>query len=158
MLATPDSYLPPGMGAILPTTTPVVSWPGIRGNSAMNSPSWICRSVPQTPQDYIQIPLCYYIIGLQATNSLWGELALTLIRTSPGLRVGRGTSTMPQTSGFSYLYVHNVVSKSSLTRLRGHTGKLFRNLVATTPRWAEVGENSGRSYLRAFMDLGRFST
>ena len=33
-----------------------------------------------------------------------GTLALTLIRTSPGRSFGRGTSTIPQTSGFSYLH------------------------------------------------------
>jgi hypothetical protein len=43
---------------------------------AMNSPSWMCKSVPQTPQ------------------------ALTLIRTSFARSFGKGTSTIPYSSGF----------------------------------------------------------
>lgn len=45
---------------------------------AMNSPSWMCRSVPQTPQ------------------------ALTLIRTSFSRTSGRGSSTRPYFNGSEY--------------------------------------------------------
>lgn len=77
----------------------MVSWPGIRGNLAMNSPSWMCRSVPQTPH-------ACQANGYHSVRG-WAEgrriLALTLIKTSPGRILGRGTSTMLQSSGFSYL-------------------------------------------------------
>lgn len=50
--------------------------------------------------------LCRDVLLVPQKDEISGagdRLTLTLTRTSPGRRVGRGTSTIPHTFGFSYL-------------------------------------------------------
>jgi len=84
------------MGLTGPTaaTTPMVSWPGIKGNLAMNSPSWICYSSAQrsahqcgvAPQGSYEIcPTGYIRLAILQSRCCGGCNELTSAANTTGL-------------------------------------------------------------------------
>lgn len=111
----------------LPTaaTTPTVSCPGMRGNLAMNSPSWMCYS--KSVRELREASSGYLLVfrGPSADrHRVWGRVltrsvphtpqALTLTRTSSSRSSGRGTSTIEKCSGFEYLEADWSVTRHGL--------------------------------------------
>lgn len=102
----------------LPTaaTTPTVSWPGMRGNLAINSPSWICCDPSQSVEKLrVACSECPLVGDAHLKNKKKASeriltksvphtpQAFTFTRTSFSRSSGRGTSTIEKFSGFEYL-------------------------------------------------------
>ena len=107
-ISNPLTFLP------ISTTFPMASCPGISGNLAMNSPSCMCPSVPQTPQHvtvcrYDKMEVCRIGGGFlpfkRISSSLIFGIGTSLISKSFGYIGGRLRITISDPVGGTYLIV-----------------------------------------------------